>query len=129
MKSLLFQRAKKSLCGRVLRRIAGEESGAVAMEYIVIALLVAAAVVGLVMVFGGNLRNMLDKTNQTMVQTDVAGVEKVGAANREEQAKLEDQNDKAVSAGNQLGGDFSGDRQKAERNAGTGSGGGSGSGT
>ena len=128
MKSLLFQRAKKSLCGRALRRIAGEESGAVAMEYIVIALLVAAAVVGLVMVFGGNLRNMLDKTNQTMVQTDVAGVEKVGAANREEQAKLEDQNDKAVSAGNQLGGDFSGDRQKAERNAGTGSGGG-GSGT
>ena len=126
MKSLLFQRAKKSLCGRVLRRIAGEESGAVAMEYIVIALLVAAAVVGLVMGFGGNLRNMLDKTNQTMVQTDVAGVEKVGAANRTEQGKLELQNDTAVSAGNQLGGDFSGDRQKAERNAGTGSGGGSG---
>ena len=123
MKSLLFQRAKKSLCGRVLRRIAGEESGAVAMEYIVIALLVAAAVVGLVMVFGGNLRNMLDKTNQTMVQTDVAGVAKVGQANRDEQAKLELQNDTAVTAGNKLGGDFQDDRVKAERNAGSGSGG------
>lgn len=123
MKSLHFNRAKKSLCGRVLRRLVGEESGAVAMEYIVIALLVAAAVVGLVMVFGGNLRNMLDKTNQTMVQTDVKGVDKVGDANREEQAKLQDQNDTAVSAGNKLGGDFSSDRQKAERNAGTGSGG------
>lgn len=127
MKSLLFNRAKKSLCGRALRRLAGEESGAVAMEYIVIALLVAAAVVGLVMVFGGNLRNMLDKTNQTMVQTDVKGVEAVGTANRTEQGKLQEQNDTAVSAGNKLGGDFSGDRQKAERNAGTGGGSGSGS--
>jgi len=120
MKSLHFNRAKKSLCGRVLRRLVGEETGAVAMEYIVIALLVAAAVVGLVMVFGGNLRNMLDKTNQTMVQTDVAGVEKVGQANRDEQAKLQDQNDTAVKAGNKLGGNFQDDRIKAERNAGTG---------
>ena len=61
MKSLHFNRAKNSLCGRTLRRLLGEEKGAVAMEYIVIALLVAAAVVGLVMVFGGNLRNMFDK--------------------------------------------------------------------
>ena len=126
MKSLLFQRAKKSLCGRALRRVLGEESGAVAMEYIVIALLVAAAVVGLVMVFGGNLRNMLDKTNQTMTSKKVSDVEKVGSDYRKEQEKMKEQNETAVSAGNQLGGDFSGDRQKAERNAGTGSGGGSG---
>ena len=126
MKSLHFNRAKNSLCGRTLRRLLGEEKGAVAMEYIVIALLVAAAVVGLVMVFGGNLRNMLDKTNQTMVQTDVKGVEAVGTANRTEQGKLQEQNDTAVSAGNKLGGDFSGDRQKADRNAGTDGGGGSG---
>ena len=113
MKSLHFNRAKKSLCGRTLRRLLGEEKGAVAMEYIVIALLVAAAVVALVMVFGGNLRNMLDKTNQTMVQSNVSGVEKVGDANRQEQAALEKQNDTAVEAGNKLGGDFSADRQKA----------------
>ena len=124
MKSLHFNRAKNSLCGRTLRRLLGEETGAVAMEYIVIALLVAAAVVGLVMVFGGNLRNMLDKTNQTMVQTNVSGVEKVGQANRDEQAALQDQNDTAVTAGNKLGGDFSGDRKKAARD--TGEGGGSG---
>ena len=119
MKSLLFQRAKKSLCGRVLRRFLGEESGAVAMEYIVIALLVAAAVVGLVMVFGGNLRNMLDKTNQTMVQTNVSGVDKVGDANRQEQAALEKQNDTAVKAGNKLGGDFSEDRKFSKTDAGS----------
>ena len=113
MKSLHFNRAKNSLCGRTLRRLLGEEKGAVAMEYIVIALLVAAAVVGLVMVFGGNLRNMFDKTNQTMNQTNVAGVKAVGEANRQEQTKLAAQNDTAVEAGNKLGGDFSADRQKA----------------
>ena len=113
MKSSRFSRAKNSLCGRILRRVLGEEKGAVAMEYIVIALLVAAAVVGLVMVFGGNLRNMFDKTNQTMNQTTVKGVESVGTANRNEQQKLATQNDTAVSAGNKLGGDFSSDRQKA----------------
>ena len=114
MKSLHFNRAKNSLCGRTLRRLLGEETGAVAMEYIVIALLVAAAVVGLVMVFGGNLRNMFDKTNQTMNQSTVSGVNAVGDANRAEQQKLAAQNDTAVEAGNKLGGDFSGDRQKAE---------------
>ena len=112
MKKLHLGRAKKTLCGRILCRLIGDEKGAVAMEYIVIALLVAAAVVGLVMVFGGNLRNMFDKTNQTLVQTNVEDIEKVGEAHRKEQQKLETQNDTAVSAGNQLGGDFSGDRQK-----------------
>ena len=126
MKSLLFQRAKKSLCGRVLRRIAGEESGAVAMEYIVIALLVAAAVVGLVMVFGGNLRNMLDKTNQTMTSKKVSDVETVGSDYRNEQDKMKLENETAVKAGNELGGDFT-DARKSQ--SGGGSGGGSGSGT
>ena len=126
MKSLLFQRAKKSLCGRVLRRFLGEESGAVAMEYIVIALLVAAAVVGLVMVFGGNLRNMLDKTNQTMTSTKVSEVETVGSDYRNEQDKMKVENETAVKAGNELGGDFT---EARKSQSGGGSGGGSGSGT
>ena len=113
MKKIQLRRAKKLLCGRSLRRFICDECGAVAMEYIVIALLVAAAVVGLVMVFGGNLRNMLDKTNQTMVQTNVEGVKAVGEANREEQTALSKQNDTAVEAGNKLGGDFTDDRKKA----------------
>ena len=113
MKKIKLNWAKKTLCGRVLSRILGEEKGAVAMEYIVIALLVAAAVVGLVMVFGGNLRNMFDKTNQTMTQTNVEGVKSVGEANRKEQKALDKQNDTAVEAGNKLGGDFTDDRKKA----------------
>ena len=113
MKALHFNRAKKSLCGRTLRRLLGEEKGAVAMEYIVIALLVAAAVVALVMVFGGNLRNMFDKTNSTLTSTKVEEVKEVGEAYRTEQEKLAAQNDTAVEAGNKLGGDFSAARQKA----------------
>ena len=124
MKSLLFQRAKKSLCGRVLRRFLGEESGAVAMEYIVIALLVAAAVVGLVMVFGGNLRNMLDKTNQTMTSTKVSEVEKVGSDYRTEQGKMAAENETAVKAGNELGGNFT-DARATQSSGGSGSGSGS----
>jgi len=64
-------------------------------------------------VFGGNIRNMFDKTNQTMNQSTVAGVKSVGEANRTEQEKLAAQNDTAVEAGNKLGGDFQDDRQKA----------------
>ena len=37
---------KKSRFGRVLRRLAGERKGAVLMEYIILGVLIAAAVVG-----------------------------------------------------------------------------------
>ena len=65
-----LMKAKNSFLGRVLRRLLGEEKGAVMMEYIVIALLIAAAAVVAVGVFGsvasgmfGTLTNVL--TNQT----------------------------------------------------------------
>ena len=107
MKIERFSRAKKSLCGRILRRILGDECGAVAMEYIVIALLVAAAVVGLVMVFSGNLRNMFSKTNDTLTSKTVKEVESVGKDYNKVQDQMKKQNETAISAGNKLGGDFS----------------------
>ena len=36
-------RAKKSFLGRIVCRVAGEESGAVMMEYVIVAVLIAAA--------------------------------------------------------------------------------------
>lgn len=107
MKKEKFSRAKKTLCGRVLRRLLGEENGAVAMEYIVIALLVAAAVVALVMVFSGNLRNMFDKTNDVLQTNTVEGVKGVGDAYNKEQEALKEKNETATEAGDKLGGDFS----------------------
>ena len=114
MKKYRMNRMMKKWYGRLICRVLGEEKGAVAMEYIVIALLVAAAVVALVMVFGGNLRNMLAKTNDTLVQKTPDGVKGVGDQLRLEQAALKEKNDVAVEAGNQLGGDFTTENKKTE---------------
>ena len=92
---------------RMLKRLLGEEKGAVAMEYIVIGLLVAAAVVGLVMVFSGNLRNMLGTTNDVMTQKNVEGVQNVAKEYEAERDKMQTQNKEAKEAGNKIGGDFS----------------------
>ena len=48
-----LMKAKNSFLGRVLRRLLGEEKGAVMMEYIVIALLIAAVAVVAISAFGG----------------------------------------------------------------------------
>ena len=53
MKRGMLVKAKKSFLGRVLRRLMGEERGAVMMEYIVIALLIAAVAVVAISAFGG----------------------------------------------------------------------------
>ena len=98
---------KNSRLGRGLVRLLGEEKGAVAMEYIVIALLIGAAVVALVMVFGGNIRNMFSKTNDVMTSTKVSEVQKAGDDHRKEQGNLKTKNTEAVKAGDTLGGDFS----------------------
>ena len=53
MKKRNFMKAKNSFLGRVLRRLFGEETGAVMMEYIVVALLIAAVAVVAISAFGG----------------------------------------------------------------------------
>lgn len=97
---------KNSRLGRGLVRLLGEEKGAVAMEYIVIALLIGAAVVALVMVFGGNIRNMFGKTNDVMTSTTVKEVDDVGKSWREAQTQMKGKKQTAEQAGDKLGGDF-----------------------
>ncbi len=67
---LRIRRAKRTALGRLLCRLVGEETGAVAMEYVVIALLIAAAVVGLVMVFGSRIANMFYQAGAATTQTE-----------------------------------------------------------
>lgn len=96
MKKLKFSRAKNTLCGKILRRILGEECGAVAMEYIVIALLVAAAIVGLVIVFSGSLQSMLGQIIGVTQSTSNSQIESVQQDKRNpEKQKLGEQLDKA----------------------------------
>ena len=57
---------ENTLLGRTLRRLAGEEKGAVMMEYVVLGVLVVAAVVGMVIAFG----NRTNKQLQVMIEAE-----------------------------------------------------------
>ena len=59
-----LKKAANSFAGRVLRRLAGEEKGAVMMEYIVIALLIAAVAVVAVGYFGNSITNVFGVLTQ-----------------------------------------------------------------
>ena len=69
-KELKRKFAKNTKLGRFLCRLLGDERGAVAMEYVVIALLVAAAVVGVVMVFGSRIANMFTQATKATATTE-----------------------------------------------------------
>ena len=92
----------------MLRRLLGEENGAVAMEYIVIALLVGAAVVALVMVFSGSLRNMMKSTNDVVNAKKTSDVTEAATTLNTQRDNLNNENATAVDAGNDIGGDFGG---------------------
>ena len=107
MKQLKHKIRKDSRVARVLRRLLGEEYGAVAMEYIVIALLVGAAVVALVMVLSGSLRNAGSTINKTVNSKTVDEVQGVAGDLNSGRDTLNTQNTSANQAGDQIGGDFS----------------------
>ncbi|MBR1837617.1 MAG: hypothetical protein IJ783_10060 [Kiritimatiellae bacterium] len=60
-------RSKNTFFGRMLRRLVGEERGAVMMEYVVVGVLVVAAAVAMVMLFGKNIRNQFGVMNKAVV--------------------------------------------------------------
>jgi Flp pilus assembly pilin Flp len=53
-------RAKRSILGRVLCRLCGDETGGVMMEYVILAVLIAAAVVVAVAMFGKTIVGMFN---------------------------------------------------------------------
>ncbi len=55
---------RASRLGRIIARLAGEEKGAVMMEYVVLAVLLVAGVVAAVMAFGGKLINQFYAAGQ-----------------------------------------------------------------
>lgn len=58
MKNKTIQRIKNSKFGRFLCRIVGEDTGAVMMEYVLVAMLIAAATVAAVAYFGRDTQGM-----------------------------------------------------------------------
>ena len=95
MKKLEFNKKRNSLRGKIFRCILGDECGAVAMEYIVIALLVAAAIVGLVIVFSGSLQSMLAQIIGVTQSTNNSQIEGVQAKRGGEKDNLDGQLGKA----------------------------------
>jgi Flp pilus assembly pilin Flp len=65
-------RAKRSMLGRTLCRLAGDRAGGVMMEYVVLGVLVVAAVVAAVILFGDKIRTSLGIMTKT-VSGDVQG--------------------------------------------------------
>ena len=60
MKSKRLNRWKNSVVGKMIVRILGEERGAVMMEYVIVAVLIAAACVAAVAMFGKTIVGMFD---------------------------------------------------------------------
>lgn len=70
--------AQRTALGRFLCRLCGDEAGQTLMEYVVLGVLIVAAVVGLVVAFGGSIKDsfvlMIDaiRGDQPQLQTDKA---------------------------------------------------------
>ena len=62
LKKLRIEKAKRTAMGRFVCRLLGDECGAVAMEYVVIALLIVAAAVGAAVYFGKTVKFGLEKS-------------------------------------------------------------------
>ena len=60
MKKSRLERMKNSYLGCVMRRLLGETRGAVMMEYVIVAVLIAAACVVAVAMFGKTIVGMFD---------------------------------------------------------------------
>lgn len=61
-----LKKAANSFAGRALRRLLGEEKGAVMMEYIVIGLLIAAVAVVAIGYFGNGITNVFGVLTQVV---------------------------------------------------------------
>lgn len=91
---------------RALKRLMGERCGAVAMEYIIIALLIGAAVVGLVMVLSGALRNAGTTIDKTMTAGKTSDISSAASEHKEKREAINGEIQGMSDAGNQIGGEF-----------------------
>ena len=69
----IVERAKKSLLGRIICRVMGDESGQAMMEYVIIAVLIAAAVAVGAWFFGKDIMNMFGVAGRSATGDDDGG--------------------------------------------------------
>lgn len=68
----IVERAKHSLVGKLVCRVMGEETGAVMMEYVIVAVLIAAAVAAGAWFFGKDIMNMFGVAGRSATGDDDA---------------------------------------------------------
>lgn len=68
----MIQRVKNTRVGRLVCRLFGEEKGAVMMEYVIVAVLIAAAAVAAVIYFGKNITGMFATATEATVGNNTA---------------------------------------------------------
>lgn len=73
----MLERAKKTLFGRIVMRLAGEEKGAIMMEYVIVATLIAAAVAVGVWLFGGQILAMFGVAGESVIAKEDAAEQHV----------------------------------------------------
>ena len=78
-----LKKATNSFVGRVLRRLLGEENGAVMMEYIVVGLLIAAACVVAVSAFGTTITSMFGSIATSMTGDHKTAITQQNKAKRD----------------------------------------------
>lgn len=78
--SIRIRRAKRTLIGKVVCRLMGEETGAVMMEYVVVAVMIAAAVAMGAFFFGKDILNMFGVAGAAATGDNTAAEAQVGAA-------------------------------------------------
>ncbi len=83
-------RAKRTACGRFVCKALGDRTGAVMMEYVILGLLVAAAVVVAVMFFGKNIKLGFNAMGQA-----VSGESRASAQTVRESKRTADQGERA----------------------------------
>lgn len=94
---------KATRLGRAMARILGDENGAVMMEYVVLAVLLVAAVVGAVIAFSGRIQNQFKAAGEAAGGQTTTAEGTVGKANTTFKEKIGD----AVTSGNKInGGEF-----------------------
>ena len=82
----MVQRMKKSRLGKLLCRMFGEERGAVMMEYVIVAVLIAAAAVAAVSYFGKDIVNMFGVAGRAATGDSKGAITDRGAAKGQAEA-------------------------------------------
>lgn len=90
----MIQKLQKTVFGRVISRLAGEERGAVMMEYVILAVLIAAAAVVAIAYFG---KTIVGQTNVAATAAAGNGL-KAGTTAQQVQQKQNTYQQEAVDA-------------------------------